>query len=73
MRNCICWLDDENIFNCLSPVVGFKPNQMWKFFAESKSKNQNSKLPQSTYQDIYDFWLKHSITWTNNLEKNSQK
>ena len=30
-------------------------------------------MPQLTYQDIYDFWLKHSINSTNNLEKNSQK
>ena len=57
-------LDDEEFFVWLSNAVDFNSNCLKKALAKNNLNKQNSKLPQSTYQDIYGFWLKSCINST---------
>ena len=72
MRSCFNeMLEDESFFNWLSAAVGFKPVRLRNLLSENRPNNRNSKLPPSDYQQIYDFWLQHSIISTDST--NSQK
>ena len=72
MRSCFNeMLEDEGFFNWLSAAVGFKPVRLRNLLSANRPNNRSSKLPPSDYQQIYDFWLQHSITSTDST--NSQK
>ena len=72
MRSCFNeMLEDKGFFNRLSAAVGFKPVLLRNLLPENRPSNRNSKLPPSDYQQIYHFWLQHSITSTDST--NSQK
>ena len=67
MRSCFDErLDDEDFINWLSLAVGLRPNRLKKLSLENLQSKRNSlKLPPSSHQDVYDFWLEKSITSTN--------
>ena len=78
MRSCFDeMLDDKDFINWLSLAVGLKTNRLKKLLLENLPNKRNSlKLPPSSHQDIYDFWLEKSITWTdskNNLKGAPEK
>ena len=77
MRECFdSMLDDDDFLKWLGTAVGFKPYRLKRILSDKKFNRRNSQLPQSIYQDIYDFWLSKSITSndsTNNIKRITKK
>ena len=77
MRECFdSILDDDDFLKWLGTAVGFKPYRLKRILSDKKFNRRNSQLPQSIYQDIYDFWLSKSITLnysTNNIKRITKK
>ena len=65
-------LHDEGFLKWLAKTLGYKPYSLKNLLATSKHNKRNSQIPIASHQEIYDFWLRNSITSNdsaNNIKK----